>query len=212
MALRPRWGVVVRWRRWRAEGRKGVRCVSRRNCSRLITRLRRVMGMRLPTIHSTVTRTHSGNSLDRGFRCRTTGHRRNGLLDHVDFGRGILRGTHIVSGSQLGDSAINLLDGVGVAGLTGGYDVDCIVMGPRRTSLRDKGVSVGSPVTGTLLNGGTNSRMVIGMPTNLLGFHLSDIRLWLSDIRLWYVLLGRGSQWFRAIRLVKDFPFLWVLL
>ncbi len=143
---------------------KVVTCVSRRNCSGLITRLGRVRAVRHPTTSTTVTRTHSGNSLDRGTRCSTTGRRRTVLRNGVDRLGTVVDSTGVVSASGLGASIIRVLSGIRVHGMGGGVGVGCAVMSRARTGLGRKGVSMRAPVTRKLLNGGINSITRVGVP------------------------------------------------
>ncbi len=152
-----------------------VTCVSRRNCSRLMTRLEELRDIRQPRVSHRVTRTHSGKSLSRGTRCSTTGRTRNVLRVGVGrLGLAVDR-THVVSADGLGASAMRILAGIRLGGAGANVGVYCTVIPRDRTGLGTKGVSIGAPVTRKLLNGGPNSITSVGAPNNVVDLRMLDV-------------------------------------
>lgn len=164
---------------WRGVWKKGdVTCVSRSNCGGLVTRLGRLRAIRHPGVSTTVTRTHSGNSLSRGTRCSTTGRTRNVLRVGVG-GLGLaVTSTGVVSRSGLGASSMRVLGGMRLGGIGGNVGVICAVISRDRTGLGRKGVSIGAPVTRNLLNGGMNSVTRVGIPRNVVGLRMIGVSFW----------------------------------
>ncbi len=163
-------------------GVTGAVGVARSNLLGLGSRLR-CLGARN---HASVTRgvgmTHKCNSLSRGDRCSRTGGRRTGVRTHVIRVRTVLGGMRIVRriGNEKGPGAMSLNIGMLTLSVRFSRRYRCHIINSLSTSPVSNGVSSSSPLNGTLLNGGINSRIVISTPTNRLGFGVLRVLGWCS--------------------------------
>ncbi len=105
---------------------------------------------------------HDFNSLSRGTRCRTTGHRHNGGRDQVECLEGVVGATVIVS-SDDGTSRIKLFSAMDFCVRRSSYARDIqVIAALHRGSVRNV-VDGRSPLNSTLVNGGIGSHMCVGM-------------------------------------------------
>lgn len=155
---------------------RGTCPVATRNGTGLRTRLRSLGIGGEGRVIRHVGVTEDCKSLSRGSRCRSTGSRRTFIRNHVAALRGVVHFTRVVRIRGISASVISLKHGIAFIRLPSNSRRACVVINDTRTSPLRNGVSGSSPVTGTLLNGRVNRRIIVNAPNNSVGIGVIEIR------------------------------------